>query len=65
MGKCIMRKKMKKEIVKKFGDKLIKKAEQVGNANISIGVLMHEVEKPECLKRLDPEIMKEENKEVK
>ena len=60
-----MRKKLKKEIVKKLGDKLIKNAEQCGVACKSVGIFLHEVEKPECLKRLDRERMQEANKEVK
>lgn len=54
-----MREKMKREIVKKFGDKLIKSAEQLGNEKSSTYFVMHEVEKPECLKRLDRERMQE------
>lgn len=51
---------MRKKIVKKLGDKLIKYAERYGAASRSLSFGMHEVEKPECLKRLAQERMHEE-----
>ncbi len=51
---------MRKKIVKKIGDMLIKKAERYGAASCSQLFGMHEVEKPECLKRLAQERMQEE-----
>lgn len=56
---------MSKKIVKKLGDILIKNAEQYGTTFHSSFFGMHEVEKPECLKRLDQERMQEGNKKEK
>ncbi|SEL83277.1 hypothetical protein SAMN04487770_11868 [Butyrivibrio sp. ob235] len=47
---------MKKTIVKKMGDKMIKKAEKQETIPFScFGALFYEVERPECLKKLDKE----------
>lgn len=51
---------MKKRMVKKLGDKLIRYAERCGATSCSTLGIMHEVEKPECLKRLAQERMQEE-----
>lgn len=51
---------MRKKIVKELGDKLIKYAERCGAASCSTFGIMYEVEKPECLKRLNQERMQEE-----
>lgn len=56
---------MRKKIVKKFGEILIKGAERYGTTSCSQLFGMHEVERPECLKRLDRERLQEENKKVK
>lgn len=45
---------MIKGIVKKIGDKLIDRAENISCGNC--GMLIHEVERPECLKRHDREM---------
>lgn len=47
-------------MVKKLGDKLIRYAERCGATSCSTLGIMHEVEKPECLKRLAQERMHEE-----
>lgn len=56
----VYEKKIKREIVKMIGDKLIRNAEQYGDVHNSTHGLFHEVEKPECLKCLEQERMKEE-----
>ncbi len=53
---------MKKELVKKFGDILIKQAETCGCNSKSAIFCMHEVEKPECLKRLEQNALENEDK---
>ena len=47
---------MKKEIAKMFGDALIKKAEYPNECAL---IVFHEVERPECLKKLDRDRAKE------
>ena len=57
-----MAKRIAKEIVKSIGDRLIKDAEGLGGTCNSFGIFFHEVEKPECLKRLDRERTQEQIK---
>lgn len=57
-----MNKKTKEEIVKKLEDALIEGANLIGNRAPSLFALFHEVEKPECLKRLARERMQEHTK---
>ena len=47
------------DMVKFFGDKMIREAEKGNNKYECPCFLLHEVEKPECLKKLDRERMAE------
>lgn len=53
---------MKKELVKMLGDMLIKQADSSAVHSVSLFLSFHEVEKPECLKRLEQNALENEDK---